>query len=95
MNTPGAPAMLRTLFPCMLPVVYTLSRNQSDPVDNLRGLFGFASTALVLSLYNVHARHITIPNAVVGMALFYGGLAEFLAGMWAFAAGNVLGATSE
>jgi uncharacterized protein len=64
-------------------------------VDNCRGLFAFASTALVLSLYNVHARHITVPNAAVGMALFYGGLAEFLAGMWAFAAGNVFDATSE
>jgi succinate-acetate transporter protein len=41
----------------------------------------------------VHARHITVPNVVVGMALFYGGLAQFLAGMWEFAAGNAFGAT--
>lgn len=58
------------------------------------GLFGFASTTLVLSLYNVHARHVTVPNVVVGMALFYGGLAQFLAGMWEFAAGNTFGATA-
>ncbi|KAH9963646.1 GPR1/FUN34/yaaH family-domain-containing protein [Russula dissimulans] len=58
------------------------------------GLFAFASTTLVLSLYNVHARHITVPNVVVGMALFYGGLAQFLAGMWEFAAGNAFGATA-
>jgi succinate-acetate transporter protein len=59
------------------------------------GLFGFASTTLVLSLYNVHARHVTVPNVVVGMALFYGGLAQFLAGMWEFVAGNTFGATGE
>ena len=60
-----------------------------------RGLFSFASTTLVLSLYNVHARHIAVPNAVVGMALFFGGLAQFLAGMWEFASGNTFGATGE
>ncbi|KAI0313392.1 GPR1/FUN34/yaaH family-domain-containing protein, partial [Amylostereum chailletii] len=58
------------------------------------GLFGFASTTLVLSLYNVNARHITTPNVVVGLALFYGGLAQFLAGMWEFAVGNTFGATA-
>lgn len=59
------------------------------------GLFAFASTTLVLSLYNVQARHITVPNVIVGMALFYGGLAQFLAGMWEFVAGNTFGATGE
>ncbi|KAI0294185.1 GPR1/FUN34/yaaH family-domain-containing protein [Russula brevipes] len=58
------------------------------------GLFAFASTTLVLSLYNVHARHIAVPNVVVGMALFFGGLAQFLAGMWEFAACNTFGATA-
>jgi succinate-acetate transporter protein len=47
------------------------------------GLFAFASTTLVLSLYNVQARHITVLNVIVGMALFYGGLAQFL--MWELA----------
>ncbi|KAI9452105.1 Gpr1 family protein [Lactarius psammicola] len=58
------------------------------------GLFSFASTTLVLSLYNVHARHITVPNVIVGMALFFGGLGQFLAGMWEFATGNTFGATA-
>ncbi|KAI0246868.1 Gpr1 family protein [Lactifluus subvellereus] len=58
------------------------------------GLFSFASTTLVLSLYNVHARHVVIPNVIVGMALFFGGLSQFLAGMWEFAAGNTFGATA-
>jgi hypothetical protein len=29
------------------------------------------------------------------MALFYGGLAQLLAGMWEFATGNTFGATGE
>jgi len=29
------------------------------------------------------------------MALFFGGLAQFLAGMWEFVAGNTFGATGE
>jgi len=58
------------------------------------GLFAFASTTLVLSLYNVGARGIAVPNVVVGMALFYGGLAQLLAGMWEFVTGNTFGATA-
>jgi succinate-acetate transporter protein len=58
------------------------------------GLFSFASTTLILSLYNVNARGIDVPNVVVGMALFCGGLAQLLAGMWEFATGNTFGATA-
>ena len=47
----------------------------------------------MLSLYNVNARHIVAPNVVVGMAVFCGGLAQLLAGMWEFPRGNMFGAT--
>jgi uncharacterized protein len=57
------------------------------------GLFSFASSTLILSLYNVGARGISTPNVIVGMALFCGGLAQLLAGMWEFATGNSFGAT--
>lgn len=46
-------------------------------------------------MYNVHTRHITHPNVVIGMALFTGGLAQLLAGMWEFPKGNTFGAASE
>ena len=59
------------------------------------GLLSFASTTLVLSLINVSTRGVTTPNIVVGMALGVGGLAQLLAGMWEFAAGNTLGATGK
>jgi len=58
------------------------------------GLFSFASTTLVLSLINVQARGVTVPNIVLGMAFGVGGLAQLLAGMWEFACGNTFGATA-
>jgi hypothetical protein len=58
------------------------------------GLYSFASTTFILSMFNVQARGVTHPNAVVGMALFVGGLAQLLAGMWEFACGNTFGATA-
>lgn len=58
------------------------------------GLFSFASTTLILSLYNVGARGIATPNVIVGMAIGVGGLVQLLAGMWEFAAGNTFGATA-
>lgn len=73
-------------------MISTLYSNTYRPCS---GLFAFASTTLVLSLYNAHARHVTVPNVVVGMALFYGGLTQLLAGMWEFVAGNTFGATGE
>ncbi|KAG6331275.1 hypothetical protein ID866_7813 [Astraeus odoratus] len=58
------------------------------------GLFSFASTTFILSLYNVNARHVSTPNVVLGMAIFCGGLAQLLAGMWEFPRGNTFGATA-
>ncbi|CAG8541155.1 1246_t:CDS:2 [Ambispora gerdemannii] len=58
------------------------------------GLSAFALTTFVLSLYNVNAGGVTHPNIVVGLALFYGGLVQLLAGMWEFKTGNTFGATA-
>jgi uncharacterized protein len=57
------------------------------------GLFSFASTTFLLSMYLVSARGINVHNAIIGMALFCGGLAQLLAGMWEFPKGNTFGAT--
>ncbi|KDQ51393.1 hypothetical protein JAAARDRAFT_199219 [Jaapia argillacea MUCL 33604] len=58
------------------------------------GLMSFATTTLLLSLINASARSVTAPNMVVGVAVFVGGLAQLLAGMWEFAVGNTFGATA-
>jgi len=63
--------------------------------QNFSGLFSFASTTLILSLFNVGAGGVATPNVVVGMAIFTGGLVQLLAGMWEFPRGNVFGATGE
>ncbi|KAG2175662.1 hypothetical protein INT43_001309 [Umbelopsis isabellina] len=60
------------------------------------GLCGFALTTFVLSLHNAGAG---VPaagpsNVVVGLAFFYGGLVQLLAGMWEFKTGNTFGATA-
>lgn len=56
------------------------------------GLCGFALTTFVLSAAN--AGLFTGESIVIGLALFYGGLAQLLAGMWEFKVGNTFGATA-
>lgn len=41
-------------------------------------------------MFNVQTRGIVTPNAVVGMALFVGGLAQLLAGMWGMSIAHIL-----
>ena len=57
------------------------------------GLAGFAMTTLVLSTYNADLIH-TGSGVVLGLALFYGGIAQLLAGMWEFVKGNTFGAVA-
>jgi len=56
------------------------------------GLCAFALTTFVLSAAN--AKLFTGAEVVIGLALFYGGLAQLLAGMWEFRTGNTFGATA-
>ncbi|OMJ17912.1 Ammonia transport outward protein 2 [Smittium culicis] len=60
------------------------------------GLMAFAVTTFVNSLHNagIGLPHGSPKAAVTGLALFYGGFAQILAGMWDFANGNTLGATA-
>ncbi|PWN43945.1 hypothetical protein IE81DRAFT_321860 [Ceraceosorus guamensis] len=57
------------------------------------GAMSFATTTLVLSLYNAGVQGITVPNAVLTFSLFYGGFVQYLAGLLEFASGNTLGAS--
>src|SRR5438270_3472464 len=55
------------------------------------GLGAFALTTFVLSAHNAG----WAPDIIwVGLALFYGGLAQFMAGMWEFRNRNTFGATA-
>src|SRR5216117_4183568 len=55
------------------------------------GLAAFALTTFVLSGHNASF----IPDGIwIGLAIFYGGLVQLLAGMWEFRNRNVFGATA-
>jgi succinate-acetate transporter protein len=56
------------------------------------GLSAFALTTFVLSSAN--AGWISAGNVVLGLALFYGGLVQLIAGIQEFRAGNTFGATA-
>src|SRR5579859_6597184 len=62
------------------------------------GLAGFALTTVLLSGLNaglINGGKLTAGSLVfVGMGLFYGGLAQFMAGMWEFRNRNTFGATA-
>jgi len=81
----GAPLNLRNVTPGghpldrSQPAFPTYHRRFANPAP--LGLCGFALTTFMLSLINMSTRGVTVPNVVVGPALFYGGLAQLLAGM--------------
>jgi succinate-acetate transporter protein len=58
------------------------------------GLAAFAMTTLVLSTFNAGLLDKSAEAVVLPLALFYGGLAQLLAGMWEFRRGNTFGATA-
>jgi uncharacterized protein len=58
------------------------------------GLAAFALTTFVLSMFNANLVGAGGEPIVYGVALAYGGLAQLLAGMWEFRAGNTFGATA-
>jgi uncharacterized protein len=58
------------------------------------GLAGFGFTTFLLSLVNANIIHAPVEPVVFGMALAYGGIAQFAAGIWEFAKGNTFGATA-
>jgi succinate-acetate transporter protein len=56
------------------------------------GLAGFAMTTFVLSVFNANLLNEGLLTSVLPLALFYGGIAQLLAGMWEFRKGNTFGA---
>jgi succinate-acetate transporter protein len=56
------------------------------------GLAGFAMTTFFLSIVNAGFVDKAVEPGVLGLAIFYGGGAQLLAGIWEFRRGNVFGA---
>ncbi|RCK58242.1 Glyoxylate pathway regulator [Candida viswanathii] len=57
------------------------------------GLASFALSTFTLGLYYSGVKGIKTVNVVVSLCIFYGGLVEFLAGMWEFFIGNTFAFT--
>ncbi len=64
-----------------------MSQKTANPA--VLGLSGFAMTTLVLSAVN--AGLVSNSTAVLGLAAFYGGLAQLVAAIYEFKAGNTFG----
>lgn len=58
------------------------------------GLSAFALTTFMLMLVTIHVIPAAGEPVVFGLALAYGGLGQFMAGMWEFRKGNTFGATA-
>ena len=58
------------------------------------GLAAFALTTFMLSTVNAGWLPDTVEPIVFGLALAYGGIGQFAAGLWEFAKGNTFGATA-
>jgi succinate-acetate transporter protein len=73
--------------PVVQEVIVARDINVADPGP--LGLGAFAMTTFLLSMFNAElVRGAGLP-VVFGVALMYGGIAQILAGMWEFRAGNV------
>ena len=75
----------------------TSDRSSVPPVSGAAdpaplGLAAFAGTTFFLSVVNTSMLGASVQTLVLGLALFYGGLAQLLAGMWEFVKGNTFGA---
>lgn len=71
-------------------------RNPADTIADPAplGLAAFAATTFVLSIFNAGLVPVALEPAVLPLALFYGGLAQLLAGMWEFRKTNTFGAVA-
>ncbi len=58
------------------------------------GLAAFAMTTFFLSSVNAGWLPKSVEGVVLGLALFYGGIAQVLVGMWEFVKGNTFGAVA-
>jgi succinate-acetate transporter protein len=58
------------------------------------GLAGFAAATFYLSAVNADLLSSSVESGVFGLAIFYGGIVQLLAGMWEFTKGNTFGAVA-
>ena len=74
-----------------------MADSESSPVNKIAnpaglGLLAFGMTTVLLSLHNLGL--FGLDSAILSMGIFYGGLAQVIAGVFEFKKGNTFGATA-
>ncbi|HZE17070.1 MAG TPA: acetate uptake transporter, partial [Mycobacterium sp.] len=77
--------------PAPAPKTYVTAPVTANPAA--LGLAGFALSTFLLSMFNARLIDTAGEPILWGVILFYGGVAQFFAGMWEFRTGNTFGAT--
>ncbi|NYD34375.1 acetate uptake transporter [Actinomycetospora corticicola] len=77
----------------------TMDEHAADPTRHFAdpgplGLAAFALTTFLLSLFNAGLAPEALESTVLPLALFYGGLAQLIAGLFEFRKANTFGATA-
>ncbi|KAF0429537.1 putative FUN34-transmembrane protein involved in ammonia production [Gigaspora margarita] len=57
------------------------------------GLSAFAMSTFIASLYGLGVFGIAVPNILIGVSFFTGGVTQFASGMWEYKVGNTFGGT--
>lgn len=68
-----------------LPVVH---RRFANPAP--LGLFAFATSLMLISLFGVGARGVTAANVCVGPLVFFGGICQYISGIMEYISGNTV-----
>ncbi|KAI1767330.1 GPR1/FUN34/yaaH family-domain-containing protein [Hypoxylon sp. FL1150] len=66
-------------------------RGKANPTP--LGLLAFATSIFMISLVNLQPRGLKTPNIIVGVLVFYGGIAQVIVGILEFVFGNTFGGT--
>lgn len=100
-RTPGSPEAQLAGRPAVTPTVQgemgpVAAPSIGDPAP--LGLAGFGLTTLILSIVNAgwfsNGAIVQLTSTTLSMAVAYGGLAQFVAGLWAFRRGNTFAGTA-
>lgn len=59
------------------------------------GLFAFATSLMLISLFGVGARGATVPNVIFGTMIFFGGICQYISGIMEYVSGNTVSITVQ
>ena len=54
------------------------------------GLFAYATSLMLISLFGVGSRGVTTPNIIFGPMIFFGGICQYISGLMEYICGNTV-----